>query len=190
MEASICRWRLQSAAGWSAGRAQEQQQRMVAREPICSVNRRKGRRAEQIGLGLQSVDGRTARAEADGRTAGAESADGRTASWMPAARRRIPGSPCSLPPPLSSLFPPLSLPSRAEAMRRLAREYRHAISRARPLCSFSPARARRRRVFFNLFPARATALPSVWRPPDALATPWRARRRHTNDGRGGGDAPI
>jgi len=55
MEASICRWRLQSAAGWSAGRAQEQQQRMVAREPICSVNRRKGRRAEQIGLGLQSA---------------------------------------------------------------------------------------------------------------------------------------
>ena len=154
---------------------------MVAREPICSVNRRKGRRAEQIRLGLQS---------SDWRSAGAESADGRTASWMPAARRRIPGSPCSLPPPLSSLFPPLSLPSRAEAMRRPAREYRHAISRARPLCSFSHTRARRRRVFFNLFPVRATALPSVWRPPDALAMPWRARRRHTNDRRGGGDAPI
>jgi len=75
-------------------------------------------------------------------------------------------------------------------MRRLAREYRHAISRARPLCSISPALARRRRVFFNLFPARATVLPSVWRPPDALATPWRTRRRHTNDGRGGGDTPI
>src|SRR6185503_10819119 len=81
MEASICRWRLQSAAGRSAGRAQEQQQRMVVREPICSVNRRKGRRAEQIGLGLQSADGRTAGAEGgrpeQRRTAGAE-ADGRS----------------------------------------------------------------------------------------------------------------
>ena len=201
MEASICRWRLQSAAGQSAGRAQEQQQRME----------RRGVTAEDGGAGAdlqrQSAEGATGGADrarasirrlADdrsrggrpeqrrtgGRPAGAESTDGRTASWMPAARRRIPGSPCSLPPPLSSLFPPLSLPSRAEAMRRLAREYRHAISRARPLCSFSPARARRRHVFFNLFPARATALPSVWRPPDALAreaTPyerraWRRRR--------------
>ena len=77
MEASICRWRLQSAAGRSAGRAQEQQQRMVAREPICSVNRRKGRRAEQIGLGLQSADGRTAGAEGDGQSRGGR-ADGRS----------------------------------------------------------------------------------------------------------------
>jgi len=169
---------------------------MVAREPICSVNRRKGRRVEQIGLGLQSADWRTTGAEGDGQSRGGR-ADGRSriggradgeldAGGAPPNSRFVLFS----PPPLSSLFPPLSLPSRAEAMRRPAREYRHAISRARPLCSISPALARRRRVFFNLFPARATALPSVWRPPDALATPWRARRRHTNDGRGGGDAPI
>ena len=49
---------------------------MVAREPICSVNRRKGRRAEQIGLGLQSADGRTAGAEADGRSRIGRRADG------------------------------------------------------------------------------------------------------------------
>ena len=87
----------------------------------------------------------------------------------------------SLPPP-SSLFPPLSLspfPRCSDAAAR-AREYRRAISR------LFPARARGRRVFSR---ARVR-LPLVWRPPDALATPWPARQCHTHEGRGEGDAPI
>jgi len=193
------------AAGRSAGRAQEQQQRME----------RRGVTAEDGGAGAdlqrQSAEGATGGADrarasirrlADDqsrggrpeqrRTGGRPQQNRRTGGRRAGCRRRAAEfQVCPVLSPLpSSLFPPLSLPSRAEAMRRPAREYRHAISRARPLCSFSPARARRRRVFFNLFPARATALPFVWRPPDALATPWRARRRHTNDERGGGDAPI
>jgi hypothetical protein len=83
--------------------------------------------------------------------------------------------PLSLSPPLLSFFCS-PLPSPAEAMRRPTWEYRHAISYAHPfLCVIFPACDR---------------LPLVWRPPDALVIPWCERRRHTNRGCGGEDAPI
>ena len=95
---------------------------------------------------------------------------------MPAARSRIPCLRCpSLSPPLLS-FLCSPLPSPAEVMRRPTREYRRAISCAHPfLCVIFPVCDR---------------LPLVWRPPDALVIPWRERRRHTNRGCGGEDAPI
>jgi len=185
------------AAG-GAGPAREQQQRMerrgVTAEDGCAG----------ADLQRQSAEGATGGADrarasirrlADSRsrggrpeqrrTAGAESADGRTASWMPAARCRIPGSPCSPPSPLFSLSS--ALPSRAEAMRRPAREYRHAISRARPLCSISPARKAPARFFQPFSRARdrlTLRVASSRRLSDALAreaTPyerraWRRRR--------------
>ena len=81
------------------------------------------------------------------------------------------------PPPPSSLFPPLSLLSRVATMRRPARG---------SIGGRFPAFSLRAQGDGAFFPAHASAFRSCGVPP----TPWRARRRHTHQRRGEGDAPI
>ena len=77
----------------------------------------------------------------------------------------------------------LPLPSRARRSLTLL---------ARKMPAFSPARAKGPAACLLFSPARTRngLGRSPWRPPDALATPFRARRRHTQERRGGQDASI
>jgi len=190
LEASICRRRLQSVADVGGAEPQSAGADLQASIGGQDDGQITGRLGLQSQTGGRTADGRSrgrgAAESADGRSRLAESADGRTADEAGAAgcRRAPPDSrspPCSLslPPLLSFLLSLSPFPRCSDAAAR-AREYRRAISR------LFPARARGRRVFSR---ARVR-LPLVWRPPDALATPWRARRRHTHQSRGEGDAPI
>ena len=85
-----------------------------------------------------------------------------------------------LPSLLSFLLSP---PSCTAAMRQPARSI-GARFPARAACSFSPTRARRRRVFSSV----CVAFTRVQRPSDALAMPWRARRCHMHGSHGKPDA--
>ena len=83
----------------------------------------------------------------------------------------------------SSLLPrPTSLHARADPS-----PFPHARCLLFPLCAL---RGLLRACFFPPARTRLGLGRSPWRPPDALATPFRARRRHTQERRGGQDASI